>query len=84
MKFELYPNIKFDEFVDNCEVLRTQYMELLTPFFNVQAIRYWKNMIYSLNFAYWKRDKIWEYLNLDIELEELIAIKNKWEEKWKN
>ena len=77
MKFELYPNIKFDEFIDNCEVLKAQYMELLTPFFNVQAIRCWKNMIYSLNFAYWKRDKIWEYLNLDIELDELIAIKNK-------
>ena len=77
MKFELYPNIKFDEFIENCEVLRTQYTELLTPFFNVKAIRCWKKMIYSLNFAYWKRDKIWEYLNLDIELEELIAIKNK-------
>lgn len=77
MKFNLYPNIKFDEFIDNCEVLRTQYMELLTPFFNVKAIRCWKKMIYSLNFAYWKRDKIWEYLNFDIELEELIAIKNK-------
>ena len=77
MKFELYPNIKFDEFVDNCEVLRLQYMELLTPFFNAHAIRCWKTMIYSLNFAYLKRDKIWEYLNLDIELEELISIKNK-------
>lgn len=77
MKFNLYPNIKFDEFIDNREVLRTQYMELLTPFFNVKAIRCWKKMIYSLNFAYWKRDKIWEYLNFDIELEELIAIKNK-------
>ncbi len=77
MKFELYPNIKFDEFIENCEVLRTQYTELLTPFFNVKAIRCWKKMIYSLNFAYWKRDKIWEYLNLDIELEELIEMKNK-------
>ena len=77
MRFELYPSIKFDEFIDNCEVLRTQYTELLTPFFNVQAIRCWKKMIYSLNFAYWKRDKIWEYLNFDIELDELIEMKGK-------
>lgn len=76
MKFELYPSLKFNEFVENCEVLKTQYTELLTPFFNVKAIRCWKNMIYSLNFAYWKRDKLWEWLNSDLELEELIRIKN--------
>lgn len=74
MKFNLHPETKFDDFVNNCEVLRTQYKELLTPFFNVQAIRCWKSMIYSLDFAYWKRDKIWEYLNFDIELEDLITI----------
>lgn len=76
MNFGFYSNIKFEEFVDNCEVLKTQYTELLTPFFNVQAIRCWKNMIYSLNFAYWKRDKLWEWLNNDLEFEELIRIKN--------
>lgn len=33
-----------------------------------------KNKIYSLNFAeydYWKKDKLWEYLNNDIEYVEL-------------
>ena len=75
MSFNLHPDTKFDDFVDNCEVLRTQYTELLTPFFNVHAIRCWKTMIYSLNFAYWKRDKIWEFLNFDLEFEELAKLK---------
>lgn len=68
---DLIFNITFKEFVNNCKVLKSQYVELLAPFFNAKAIKCWKTMVYSLNFAYWKRDKIWEYLNSDINLEEL-------------
>lgn len=64
----------FQEFVDNCEVLKEQYACLLTPFFNVSVIRCWKKMIYSLEMAEWKKDLIWETLNNDISIEELKHI----------
>ncbi len=64
----------FQEFVDNCEVLKEQYTCLLTPFFNVSAIHCWKQMIYSLKMAEWKKDLIWETLNDDITIEDLKHI----------
>jgi hypothetical protein len=64
----------FQEFVDNCEVLKEQYTCLLVPFFNASAIRCWKEMIYSLKIPEWKRDLIWEALNDDISIEELKRI----------
>ena len=63
----------FQEFVNNCEVLKEQYTCLLTPF-NVKAIHCWKSMIYSLEMAEWKKDLIWEALNDDITIEELKHI----------
>lgn len=74
MKINLYSNITFSEFVDNCEVLRDQFYGFLTPFFDVEAIKAWKNVVYSLNFPYWKRDLIWEFLNDDIEFDELQRV----------
>lgn len=61
----------FKQFVDNCEVLRCQYEELLTPFFDVRVIECWRKMIYSLDMPEWRRDKIWEYLNGDETIETL-------------
>lgn len=71
MKINLYSDITFNEFIDNCEVLRDQFDGLLSPFFDVEAIKSWKTMIYSLKFPYSKCDLIWEFLNGDVELEEL-------------
>lgn len=36
-----------------------------------KTIKELKNQIYNLNYENWKRDKIWEYLNNDITLNEL-------------
>ena len=67
-------DLTFQQFIENCEVLKRQYQELLTPFFNVEAIRCWKKMVYSLDIPEWKRDRIWEVLNGDITKEELEFI----------
>ena len=70
-------NITFKEFVNNCKVLKAQYDELFTPFFvATKTIRCWKVMIYSLDMAEWKRDKIWNYFNGDMEYEELVKLKD--------
>ena len=73
MGFELKPSTKLNDILDNCKVLRSQYEELLTPFFNASAIKCWKAMIYSLDIAYWKLDKLWEYLNDDINLVDFVT-----------
>lgn len=71
-------NITFQEFVENCKVLKVQYEELFTPFFvATKTIRCWKKMIYSLDIASWKHDKLWEFLNGDLEYEELVKLKDK-------
>lgn len=71
---EQLKDMTFQQFIDNCEVLRSQYQCLLVPFFNIEAIKCWKKMIYSLDMAEWKRDRIWEVLNGDITKEELEFI----------
>ena len=60
--------------IDNGRTLREMYDELLCPFFNAKRIREWRNMLYQLHIDEWIKDRIWEYLNKDIELEELILI----------
>lgn len=64
-------NITFEQFIKNSEVLVSQYEDLLSPFFNAEVIKCWKAMIYCLNMEEWKKDKIWETLNGDYEIEEL-------------
>lgn len=60
--------------IDNGRTLRGMYQELLCPFFNEKEIRFWRNLLYQLELEEWKKDRIWEYLNGDIEIEELILI----------
>lgn len=61
----------FKMFVECGEELKEQYQELLTPFFNVKMIKAWKKMIYDLQIKEFYRNLIWEYLNGDIEIQEL-------------
>lgn len=63
--------ITFRQFVENSEALKSQYQEILSPFFNAKMIKCWKTMIYSLKILEWQKDKIWEVLNGDFEIEEL-------------
>lgn len=60
--------------IDNGRTLRGMYKELLCPFFNEKRIREWRGILYQLHIEEWIKDKIWEYLNGDIELEDLILI----------
>ena len=64
-----FEKMTFRQFVENCEALKSQYAEVLLPFFNVQMVRCWKKMIYGLNIEEWKKDRLWEYLNDDIPIE---------------
>ena len=64
-------NITFKQFVENCEELKEQYNGLLTPFFIAGMIKCWKTMIYSLKLLSWQKDRIWEVLNGDFDVDEL-------------
>lgn len=64
-----FEKMTFRQFVENCEALKSQYEEVLSPFFNVQLVRCWKKMIYGLNIEEWKKDRLWEYLNDDVPIE---------------
>lgn len=75
MLMELFidPNWNYKQILSNLRALRTQYEKSLRSFsyfqlhervsFNYEI----KNAIYSLNFEEWKKDRIWEYLNHDID-----------------
>ena len=64
----------FKQFVENIEALREQYSALLSPFFNVKMIRCWRTMIFSLPIEYWKRERLWEVLNYDEDVELLYKL----------
>lgn len=68
---EIDVNWTFKEVVCNIEALKTQYKEFLSPFFNTKMIRLWRDKIYSLQMEEWRCDRLWEYLNGDIEKEVL-------------
>lgn len=64
----------FEKFINYIVAIKTQYKELLSPFFNEKAIKNWKKIIYSLDIELWKRDRIWVFLNGDCDLEKLRRI----------
>lgn len=59
-------------FIESAKVLKDNYECLLMPFFRPREVRCWKKMIYSLDMSEGRKDKLWNYLNGDIEYEELI------------
>lgn len=71
LKFEeLYSNITLQEFNNNLEEFKREYDKVKKQnYIKLQLIRRWKNWIYSLKMAEYKKDKIWEYLNDDIDKE---------------
>lgn len=64
-------NWSYKEIVNHIEALKSQYVEFLSPFFNSKKIVEWRDKIYSLKMEEWRRDRLWEYLNGDIELDVL-------------
>lgn len=67
-------NKKFCEIVMICEALRAEYIGFLSPFFDIEKVRFYRDMIYSLPFEEWRRDRLWEYLNGDIEFDVLLNL----------
>ena len=59
-------------FIESAKVLKDNYECLLMPFFRPKEIKCWKKMIYSLDMSESRKDKLWSYLNSDLEYEELI------------
>lgn len=65
---------KYREILEHAEALKTEYKDVLASFLWYEAkerteyTKQIKDLIYSLNIEYWRKDKIWEYFNDDIEL----------------
>jgi hypothetical protein len=66
--------LNFDEFIENIEVIKDNYTNLLSPFFDRKMIIFYKQKIYSFKIAEWKKDKLWETLNNDVSIEEFYQI----------
>ena len=64
----------FEKFINYIVAMKIRYKELLSPFFNVKKVRNWENIIYSLDIELWKRDRIWDFLNDECDLEKLRRI----------
>ena len=64
----------FEKFINYIVAMKIRYKELLSPFFNVKIVRNWKNIVYSLDIELWKRDRIWDFLNDECDLEKLRRI----------
>lgn len=66
----------YNDFIENYEVVKEYYEGLLSPFFDVPRIKVLKAKIYSLKVSTKKKDQLWELLNGDITIEELLGINN--------
>lgn len=74
----VYENMTYKESVLLVDLIKQDY-EALTLFFDTSDNRKEllrqkysiKKQIYSLNFEEWKKDKLWEYINDDVEYSQL-------------
>lgn len=75
-------DLTYKEFIKNIEALKTNYNVFVASFFIFEAkqklsfIKCFKRQIYQLKFEKWKKDRIWEYLNGDIDIEVLKKLTN--------
>lgn len=59
----------FNEIINEIKVLKAQYKRILASFsyfqlkYKVQFKKETRQLIYSLKFEEWKKDKIWDYIN---------------------
>ena len=70
-------NWKFSDIQDNVEAIKTQYVGVLSSFLVYEikergiALRTMKRQIFDYeNIQYWQRERLWEVLNGDFEIEE--------------
>lgn len=82
MKARLYvnPNWSFKETLSFIEALKQDYYGALTLFncFNIhekrKLVRQFKKDIYALSYEEWKKDRVWDYLNDNIDYEVFTKI----------
>ena len=81
MNLYIDPNWNYKQTIENIRALRNQYNDILCSFsyFNLHDKVLFtyeiKQLIYSLNFETWRKDRIWEYMNHDIPLTILQNLK---------
>lgn len=76
-QLELNPNWKFKDVKDNIEAIVSQFDGLLSPFlsFNIKQkntlVNTLKKQVFNYeNILYWQRERLWEVLNGDFEIED--------------
>lgn len=78
----LEPDWKFKDIKDNIEAVKENYEGLLLPFLwnktkeKTQTIHEIKIEIFSFtNIQYWQRERLWEVMNGDLEIEKFRRLK---------
>lgn len=80
MEIQIDSNCSFKNLVIQAKAIKNQYNGILSSFsyFNlhdkVEFERNFRDLIYSLNFEEWKKDRLWDYLNDYMTYEKLISI----------
>ena len=65
---ELYNDITFEDFVINRDMFKKEYDKVITN----GEVKVWLNYIYSLKTSEKKKERMWEYLNNDINAKDLL------------
>ena len=65
---ELYSNITFEDFVINRDMFKKEYDKVMAN----GEVKVWLNYIYSLKTSEKKKERMWEYLNNDINAKDLL------------
>lgn len=65
---ELYRDITFEDFVINRDMFKAEYDKVMTN----GEVRVFRDYIYSIRTSMNKKDRMWEYLNGDIDTKELL------------
>lgn len=77
MNLYIDPSWSFKQIIANIQTIKDEFLGKLSSFSyfklhdKVLFLRGIKNQIYSLKIEYWQCHKVWDYLNDNIELEEL-------------
>lgn len=72
LMIEINPDWNYKQMLSHLKTLRHDFEDALASFSSFELhekvlfVYEIKNAIYSLNFEYWKKDRIWEYLNHDL------------------
>lgn len=63
------------DIIEYVRVLKTEYQKSLALFFDGKTIRKWRAKIYAFEIEEWKKERIWEFMNGDVDVDVLKHIK---------